>query len=745
MARFGHAASAVALLVALSTTGPGQAQSVQTDYTYDVHGRLTKVTRPSSTTDYTYDNAQNRTHVTTTQSNSVPTAGPDTIQPTVGVAYTFDPRGNDSDPDTDPLTITGVLPPVQGRGSVSYTATSVTYTPFTGQGGQGDSFTYTISDGKGGTATGTVTVNIQAVTQPPVAQAFTVSITPNGLGNVASYSLPLSFTGGTPTSVAYSGLGVGSASVSGNSILYSSSGWTGQTTLQYTGTNGGGTSAPATATIKVTPVISNASLTANAGQAKIVSLSPYAVTTSGITSMSLPNGPNTPKGTASFSGTSLTYTPNANATGTDTFAYTATSAGGTSAAANVTFTITAATPPPVVSPSTTTVTGNYSGSINTYPLTLNISGGAPTSLAITSPSPNGTASVSGSVISFTPTTAFSGQTALQYTATNAGGTSAPATATINVRPVVSNVSGTATTGAQSILALYPRTTYTSMSLTTSPSYGTAYISGGNVYYTPSNGTAGLTDTFTYTATSGGVTSTSASISFNIIQGNRAPTAVDQIVDQDQSTTATLFPLGNDNDLDGDPLTLQSVGPLEFVYGNNGTPGSLGTLTKTGNTVSYTAPFVCNCAYRSSYHVIRFSYTVADSKGATSTAKHAINVYSNQAPTAVTQGTDVEQSAYTSVFPLRNDTDPDGHPLTIKSIDNVYFAYGRINGVDLSGAPADIGSVTNNGSYLTYRSPFLTSSGAYHSSYVVVVVWYTVSDGHGGTSQSYETIVTYAPS
>jgi YD repeat-containing protein len=43
MARFGGAASAVAMLVALSTSADGQAQSVQTGYTYDVHGRLVTV------------------------------------------------------------------------------------------------------------------------------------------------------------------------------------------------------------------------------------------------------------------------------------------------------------------------------------------------------------------------------------------------------------------------------------------------------------------------------------------------------------------------------------------------------------------------------------------------------------------------------------------------------------------------------------------------------------------------------
>src|SRR5207247_782914 len=46
--------------------------------------------------------------------------------------------------------------------------TQVTYTPAANYNGI-DSFTYVISDGHGGTSTGTVTVTITAVDDPPVA------------------------------------------------------------------------------------------------------------------------------------------------------------------------------------------------------------------------------------------------------------------------------------------------------------------------------------------------------------------------------------------------------------------------------------------------------------------------------------------------------------------------------------------------------------------------------------------------
>lgn len=566
------------MAVALSTSVEGQAQSVQTDYTYDVHGRLKTVARPGSTTTYSYDNANNRTRVVTASTNNPPVANNDglvgaLINVTAGSSVAFNPLTNDTDADSDAFFLTSVSGWNTSKGSVSFTAnclrtatSCVTYNALSGASGT-DTFSYAISDGKGGTATGAITVTINAAVSPPVTSA-----------------------------------------------------------------------------------------------------------------------------------------------------------------------------------STTSVTANYASINNSYPLSLSISGGTPTSLAITSAPPTsaGTAAVSGASILFTPTSGYSGQTQLQYTATNAGGTSAAATATINVKPVVSAVSGSATTGSQTSLALYPRTNYTSLNLVGSPAYGTAYISGSNVLYTPSSG-VGQTETLSYTATSPGGTSTSASITFNISQGNRPPNAVDEIVETYQGMTSTLYPLANDSDPDGNPITLQSIGPLEFVYGNNGTPSNLGTITKTGNTVSFTAPQVCNCAARSKYHVVRFSYTTVDSLGMTSTAKHAINVYSNQNPVANAGTTNpVWQNTTVTVDPRTNDTDADGDSLTITSIDNFYFAYGRINGVDLTSAPANIGSVSRTGTSLTYTAPFLTSSGTPGSSYIAVVVWYTVSDGRGGTSQSYQVFNVYGP-
>jgi hypothetical protein len=98
--------------------------------------------------------------------NVAPTAVDDAVGTNEDVPVTFDPRANDNDPDTDPLTITAVSAPGSG-GAVINGGVSITYTPTLDFNGI-DTFTYTIGDGQGGTDTATVTVTVANVNDPPV-------------------------------------------------------------------------------------------------------------------------------------------------------------------------------------------------------------------------------------------------------------------------------------------------------------------------------------------------------------------------------------------------------------------------------------------------------------------------------------------------------------------------------------------------------------------------------------------------
>ena len=68
------------------------------------------------------------------------------------------------------------------------------------------------------------------------------------------------------------------------------------------------------------------------------------------------------------------------------------------------------------------------------PITLNITGGPATSVAVAANGTRGTATAVGTSITYTPTAGYAGPDSFTYTATNAAGTSAPATVTITVSP-----------------------------------------------------------------------------------------------------------------------------------------------------------------------------------------------------------------------------------------------------------------------------------------------------------------------
>ncbi|MBD9544758.1 cadherin-like beta sandwich domain-containing protein [Ensifer sp. ENS04] len=86
--------------------------------------------------------------------------------------------------------------------------------------------------------------------------------------------------------------------------------------------------------------------------------------------------------------------------------------------------------PPVANPTAVTVAANSSGT--SVPLTF--SGGSPTSLGIASAPAHGTASISGTTISYSPFGGYSGPDSFSFTATNAAGTSVPATVSVTVSP-----------------------------------------------------------------------------------------------------------------------------------------------------------------------------------------------------------------------------------------------------------------------------------------------------------------------
>jgi uncharacterized protein YhjY with autotransporter beta-barrel domain len=172
---------------------------------------------------------------------------------------------------------------------------------------------------------------------------------------------------------------------------------------------------------------------------------PYAYA---VTAGALPGGLTLNASTGAITGTpgalgTFNFSITATDSSTGTGPYTATQA----------YAITVIDVPPTAANSSLTVA--YNAPATNVPLTLG--GGAATSLTITVPPTNGTAIVTGpNTITYQPTAGYAGPDSFSYTATNSGGTSAPATVSVTVQDPVITI--TAAGGfAATIAAPYTQT------------------------------------------------------------------------------------------------------------------------------------------------------------------------------------------------------------------------------------------------------------------------------------------------
>ena len=90
--------------------------------------------------------------------NPAPIAGHDAASTATDMPVVIGVLGNDTDPDSDALSVSHVSDPANGSVAINPDGT-VTYSPDAGFNGT-DTFTYTVSDGQGGTKIATVTVSV---------------------------------------------------------------------------------------------------------------------------------------------------------------------------------------------------------------------------------------------------------------------------------------------------------------------------------------------------------------------------------------------------------------------------------------------------------------------------------------------------------------------------------------------------------------------------------------------------------
>jgi uncharacterized protein YhjY with autotransporter beta-barrel domain len=362
-----------------------------------------------------------------------------------------------------------------------------------------------------------------AATSLPVANAISITVAKNS-GEVAI---------APNVSGVFSALDVGSNAGNGYAragtdlrLYYSpASDYSGTDIFTYTVSNDAGSSAPATVTVTVNPALpiaknSNSTVAANS--------------VGNVLTLKLTGGPadnvtiqaTTANGLLTLAGSTVAYTPTAGYYGTDSFSYSASNAGGSSQTATVTITVNP--PPPIAHDISISVPKNSGATL----MTPNVTGTYRSVVKASEPAHGSAWTSQKTTLGYTPDGNYTGPDAFTYTATNDGGTSAPATVHINVGaavPIANNSSASvAANSSANVLALnLSGGSATSVAVVTQADHGVVTASGNTISYTPTPGYSG-TDAFTYTAANASGTSAVANVRITVTPPtlSLSPTSLD---------------------------------------------------------------------------------------------------------------------------------------------------------------------------------------------------------------------------
>ena len=414
-----------------------------------------------------------------------------------------------------------VNPPANG--AVTFSGGVATYTPnidFIGS----DTFSVTATN-PGGTS---------------AASVFGIYVTPPPIPTLTGGSLGLAFnTPGTHDFAPSSG-GVlalasaaahGTVTISGGRATYTpNSDFIGDDSFGVTASNLGGTSSLTTIAVTVAPppipTLSGGSLALAFNTAGTHDFAP---TSGGLLALAAAPA----HGTVTISGGRATYTPNADYIGPDSFGVTGTNLGGTSPV--TTIAVSVAPPPiPALTGGSLSLAFNTAGSHDFAPTERGV-------LALAAAPANGTVSISGGRVTYTPNQDFIGTDSLSVTATNLGGTSAPMSMSVTVSapdaPGAGSASLTTLFETPESIELPVTGIFSTVEIVEAPEHGVVTIAGVTASYTPNVGYFGA-DSFSYRAVGFGGPSGPATVAVSVARPN-APVVTPASASTPYGTPITL--------------------------------------------------------------------------------------------------------------------------------------------------------------------------------------------------------------
>ncbi len=508
----------------------------------------------------------------------------------------FNVLDNDWDVDGDNLTIESVVESQNGvatignieDGNNTIENKTIVYTPNKDFNGQ-DSITYTVNDGNSGKSTATINITVKAVNDAPVAEADQLTLDEDSVENeidVLSNDWDVDGDNLTIESVVESQNGKatigdiesGNNTIENKTIIYTpKADFSGEDVITYTINDGNGKTSSATVNIIVNnindaPKCGNHYYTVNENS-EVTVLDVLKDDTDAdsdqLTIEKVQAAGSESKGTFAIVDNKIQYKPNKNVYGDDELKYTASDGNGGTDIGYIFVTIKSVNEAPIAQNDQYSV--DEFSIDNEFDVLLNDLDSDGDTLSITSvDDPEGFATIVNNKVSYNASS--EGQHVITYTITDGKGATCTATVTI----IVNSVNHAPVAKDDKIdIEMYSVNTLLidvlandsdadndilTIDSVTKPIYdGEVFIEGNKIRYAPYNYDNGI-DSFTYTIKDeNGLTST-ATVEITFVPMNNPPTAQDDQYEVDQGSNYNEFNVvANDEDIDGNILTIESVG------------------------------------------------------------------------------------------------------------------------------------------------------------------------------------------